>query len=296
MKKVIFFACLFSSQFIIAQGYLKLGGGYGFSASKDNFSSPVLVLQGNNSIASKENIYGTIGSGATVRLAGGYTFSNNFGIELEAYYLMGDKKYVTEFSNSSTNLNEKSFAYTRQFRVLPSLYVKASKGLLKPYIGFGPLLPLAGYTYLEVKRQDPAAQTNSFYVRKVSGNFSIGFESYAGANISWPNENFNLFIELRYTGLRIKSKFAETIQYDITNTATGEVTDNLSSLTTFQREINFVDKLTPESNAFEGPGGINAVAFDSTKPMDKLSSTNNFNAFGINLGVRVNLVSKKASE
>jgi hypothetical protein len=293
MKKVIFFACLLSSQFIIAQGYLKLGGGYGFSASKDNFSSPVLVLQGNNSIVSKENVYGTIGSGATFRLAGGYTFSNNFGIELEAYYLMGDKKYVTEFSNTNTDLNETSFAYTRQFRVLPSIYARANKGLFKPYVGFGPLLPLAGFTFLEVQREDPAAQTKSFYVRKVSGNFSLGFESYAGANISWPNDNFNLFIELRYTGLRVKSKFAETIQYDITNTVTNETTDNLPSLTTFQREINFVDKLTTESNAFEGPGGINAASFDSNKPMDKLTSTNNFNAFGINIGVRVNLLKKK---
>lgn len=294
MKKVIFFACLLSSQFIIAQGYLKLGGGYGFSASKDNFSSPVLVLQGNNSIVSKENVYGTIGSGATFRLAGGYTFSNNFGIELEAYYLMGDKKYVAEESNTSNNYRETKFASTKQFRVFPSVYARASKGLVKPYIGFGPVLPLAGFTFLELRTEEPVINKSSYRYYKVSGNFTVGFESYAGASIDWPNENFNLFMEVRYTGVRVKSKKAKLTAWTETEISSANVTDKLATADLFYTEINFVDKITNESNTLPTVlGGINTSIPDFDKPMDDLTSKNNFNAFGINIGVRVNLLKKK---
>lgn len=283
-----------------SQAYIRFSGGYGFSASKDNFSTPVTVLESsiptNPTIISKENIYGTIGSGATVRIAGGYTFSNNFGIDLDCYYLIGDKKYATENTNNTSGINEISFAYTRQFRITPSLYVRASKGFIKPYAGLGPVLPLAGFTYLEVKRTNPTINENSFYIRKISGNFTVGFESYLGISSNWPNENFNIFAELRFTGLRIKSKFSETVQYDITNTISGEVTDKLPDLNTFQREINFVDKLTNELNTFEGPGGINSVTPDFDRPMDRLTSTTNFNSLSLNIGVRVNLIKNYTTE
>jgi hypothetical protein len=303
MKKINFFALL--SIVILAnpaysQGYLKLGGGYSLSVSNDNFSTPITIVERtsptSNTIISKENIYGTIGSGGNLRIAGGYTFTKNFGLELDIYYLFGQKKYVTESTNITTNLNEISFAYTRQLRATPSFFVRASDGLIRPYAGFGAVLPLMGFTYVELDRTDQIANNNTYLVRKVSGNFTVGFESYMGANISWPNENFNIFAELRYTGLRIKSKHAETIQFDFTDLTTGEVTDNVGSLSVFEREINFVDKLTTESNAFEGVGGINTTSVDRDKPMDKLTSTNNFNALGINIGVRMNMVKKIKKE
>jgi outer membrane protein W len=298
MKKILFALCLLASQIINAQAYLKLSGGYGFSASKDNFSAPVLVLQANNnSIVSKENVYGTIGSGATIRLAGGYTFSNNFGVELEAYYLMGDKKYVAEESNITNNYNETKFASTKQFRIFPSVYARASKGLIKPYVGFGPVLPLVGFTYLELRTEEPSINKSSYRYYKVSGNPTIGFESYCGASIDWPNENFNLFMEVRYSAVRIKSKKAQLSEWSETEISSGNVTNKLETADLFYTEINFVDKITNESNTLPTVlGGINSSIPDFNKPMDDLTSKNNFNAFGINIGVRVNFVSKKASE
>lgn len=294
MKSITLATFLLISQFIIAQGYIKVGGGYGFSASKDNFSSPVLVLQGNNSIVSKENVYGTIGSGATIRLAGGYTFSNNFGVELEAYYLMGDKKYVAEESNTSNNYNETKFANTKQFRVFPSVYARASKGLIKPYVGFGPVLPLAGFTFLELRTEEPVINKSSYRYYRVSGNFTVGFETYAGASIDWPNENFNIFVEMRYTGIRVKSKKAELTSWTETEISSGNVTNKLETADLFYTQINFVDKITNESNTLPTVlGGINTSIPDFDKPMDDLTSTNNFNSFGINIGVRVNLLKKK---
>jgi hypothetical protein len=291
MKNVLVAALLLLSQIMIAQGYLKFGGGYGFSASKDNFSVPVLVLQNNNTIVSKENIYGTIGSGATFRLAGGYTFSNNFGIELEAYYLMGDKKYVAEEFNSTSDYRETKFASTKQFRVFPSVYARASKGLIKPYIGFGPVLPIAGFTYLELRTEEPVINKNSYRYYRVSGNFTVGFESYCGASIDWPNENFNLFVEMRYTGVRVKSKKAKLTDWTETEISSGNVTNKLETADLFYTEINFVDKITNESNTLPTVlGGINTSIPDFDKPMDDLTSKNNFNAFGINIGVKVNMV------
>jgi len=295
MKKLLLAAFCLAAQFISAQAYLKLGGGYGFSASTDNFSTPILVMQNNNAIVSKENIYGTIGSGATFRLAGGYTFSNNFGVELEAYYLMGDKKYVADESNITNNYRETKFANTKQLRVFPSVYARASKGLVKPYVGFGPVLPLVGYTYLELRTEEPAINKSSYRYYKVSGNFTVGFESYCGASIDWPNEHFNIFLEMRYTGVRVKSKKAKLTSWTETEISSGNVTNKLETADLFYTEINFVDKITNESNTLPAVlGGINTSIPDFDKPMDDISSKNNFNAFGINIGVRVNLLRRQA--
>jgi hypothetical protein len=72
------------------------------------------------------------------------------------------------------------------------------------------------------------------------------------------------------------------------------VTDKLATADLFYTEINFVDKITYESNTLPTVlGGINTSIPDFDKPMDDLTSKNNFNSFGINIGVRVNLLKKK---
>jgi hypothetical protein len=285
-------------QLTFAQAYMKVGGGYAFSASNSNFSSPIIqterVSSTFNKVVYKEYVFGTLGGGGQARVAVGYNFAKNFGLELDVNYLYGTTKYVSANTNITSNKVEKSYANTRQLRLTPTFVVRAGEGLVRPYAGFGIVLPVAGSTYLMLESQQDSLKDN--VVRKVSGNFSVGFESYVGATFNWPNENFNIFVEMRYVGLGVVPKYAKVVSYDRTNMNTGVVTDLEPTLSTFSREINFVDALTETSNVFEGDGGINTIAYDSNKPMDKIATTTNFNALGINFGIRMNLVKAKKAE
>ena len=291
-------------QLTFAQAYVKVGGGYNFSAGATNFSTPQIEMYrinyNTNELFRKEFVFGTLGSGGVTRVALGYNLNKNFGFELDVNYLIGSKKFVSSLSvvdtiNPSNSYIENSYAYTRQLRITPSFFVRASEGLIRPYAGFGLVLPVAGSTFLIADNIKGDLQT--YRVRKASGSFTVGIESYAGATINWPNENFNLFFEVRYVGLGIKPSKAVVVQSDITNLSTGVVTSDLETLPTSMREINFVDELTIESNVYEGVGGVNNIyTYDSSKPLDKIATTTNFNAIGINFGIRMNLVKAKKAE
>ena len=261
------------------EGYIRLGGGYGISASNDVFTLHVLKQDSNNLYLSDKNIYGTIGAGAQFRLCGGYVFAQNFGLELDVNYFIGQKKYAGERTTpSKTDL---TYAYSRQLRLSPSLFIRANPGLIQPYIGMGIVLPIIGKTILE--ETSTTAQTNTYKERHVYGSFSLGFESYAGVNIRWPNEKFNLFIECRYSALRIKSKNAELVQWTDSDLVTGDVTNQLETAQTFIKEMVFVDELTRESNTITST--VYSANFDFDKPLEVLATKTNFNAIAINIGV-----------
>ena len=267
-------------QFSTAQeAYIRLGGGYGISASNDVFTLHILEQDSNLLYISDKSIYGTLGAGAQFRLCGGYTFSQNFGLELDVNYLIGQKKYAGGLS--SPYRENSTYAYTRQMRLTPSFFVRANPGLLQPYVGMGVVIPVLGKTVLE--EEATIGTTQTYKERSVNGSFSLGFDSYAGVNIRWPNEKFNIFVEVRYTALRIKSKKATVVQWTSTNTTTGEVTDILETAATYVKETIFVDELTTSSNAISGT--VYSANLDQDKPLEALASKTNFNAIGLNIGV-----------
>lgn len=297
MKSILsfLFLSLFFSVFIQAQAYIKVGGGYGFSVNTEQFTNPSLSYitdsTGVDRLFSNTNTYGSLGAGGQIKLSGGYVFQQNFGFDLEMHYLFGQKKMVQEIIKPG-NRTEMYYAYTQQFRLAPSFFVRANKGIVQPYAGAGIVLPLAGYTYLEYQKTDPNLDLSFTQVRRVSGSPTVGFEGYIGAQVKWPNENFNFFFEVRYTGLRIKSKSAEMIQWDEVKLSTGEVTNELETASVFNTQIQFVDEINNNSNASVFSGGF-LVSPDLNKPMEKLASSTNFNTLQFNLGICIQFTKKE---
>lgn len=261
------------------EAYLRVGGGYSISTSNDVFTLRISEQDSNNLYLSDRNIYGTIGSGAQFRLCGGYAFAQNFGFELDVNYLMGQKKYAGE--RKTPFQTDITYAYTRQLRITPSFFVRANAGFVQPYAGMGIVLPVFGKTVLEEESNN--ASRFAYKERDVFGAVSVGFESYAGVNFQWPNKKFNLFLEFRYTGLRIKSKNATLVQWTETDAVSGEVTDRLVDAPLFLVETVFVDELTRESNTITAT--VYSANFDFDKPLELLASKTNFNSIGINIGV-----------
>jgi hypothetical protein len=262
--------------------YLRLGGGYSISAANDVFTNTTLVRDSSGIYTSDANIYGTLGNGAHFRLIGGYTFKQNFGVELEVEYLWGARNNAGLSTAVGRELT--TTAYTRQLRLAPSFYVQASPGLIQPYAGFGLLLPVNGKTVVE--ELDVSTATTTLQVREINGALSLGFNAFAGVNINYPNDKFQIFFEVRHSNMRIKSKKATTVQWDRTDNNTGEVTNLLDGADTYSTEILFQDELTPESNTVSATvtSGTN---FDFDKPLELLASKTNFNALSFNIGVKI---------
>ncbi len=278
---ILFFFILLTQSLVAQEGYLRLGGGYSISASNDVFTQQITRRDSNNRYTYDANIYGTIGNGAHLRLSGGYVFSQNFGLDLDVSYLLGAKKQAGE--NDFHNRKELLYAYTRQLRLSPSFFVRANPGFIQPYAGAGIVLPVLGKTVLE---DEITFNDRVIYrEREVYGQLSLGFDAYIGVNIRWPNENFTLFVELRYTGLRIKSKNALMKQWTQTELVSGDITDLLATARTFEKEIIFVDEFTLESNTISGT--VLNPNFDFDKPLEMLATKTNFNALGLNIGVRM---------
>jgi hypothetical protein len=257
--------------------YVRATLGYGIGANKDVLG--VSSTTNADGTYTQSNVYNTVGSGVAAGLAGGYFFSEHLGFDLEAYYLHGSK--VLTSAIKSPGSTEENFAYTRQFRLSPSLVIRSGGERLRSYARFGLLLPVGGKTVIE-RMQDvtaPTAYTTS-RITEVKGAFSVGFTSAVGLQFGLT-KNLALFGELNYAGLRIKSKTGE-ITEDKRVDADGTVTDYLAdpNRTTFSRQLNFVDELNERSNTM-----MNPAAYDANKPMDTFARRSNFNNIGLRVGV-----------
>ena len=77
----------------------------------------------------------------------------------------------------------------------------------------------------------------------------------------------NLFGEIEYIGLSIKSGSATVTEY------TFEGNDMLPSFKTFQKEVEYVDEID------------SSVKFDPDKPSQALKQKAPFSSFGLNIGI-----------
>ncbi len=256
-----------------AQFYFGGNLGYGFSANGDAYSTDD-TYNADGDLTSSKQIYGTYGAGLNIQLNGGYKLSENFAFDLGVNYLMGSKKLADRTTEPDGVYTK--YVQTSQFRLTPTLIVSAGgEGKLTPYTRFGLVIPVAGKTVAtEDDKRNPNSTTEM--VRESKGKATIGFEGGVGVRYKL-SENLALSVELVYTALRIRTKSAELTKYD--KTTNGTTVDMLPNMNVAQKELNFVDELTPSSNV---QGNAN---FSLDKPTDMLSTSSNFNNFGIRVGV-----------
>lgn len=280
--------CFITTALSAQNFHLRFGGGYSISTSNDVFTMTNLTVDSNGVATAEENIYGTIGSGAHFRATGGYTFSSNVGVELEVNYLWGERKLAGGIYPPTDR--RETFASTRQLRISPSLIILANPNFIQPYMGMGITLPVVGKTVTEEFRYSGDNFTEK--VTEIRGDVSVGFHAFTGVNIQWPNERFRLFAEIRYTGLRIKSKTAEVVRWAEYDSNNEQIDNILEASSVAFTNIEFRDRVTLEDNIFSA--NLVSPDFDFNEPMNLLARKSNFNALGVNIGVRMDLVKKEA--
>lgn len=257
-----------------AQFYFGGNLGYGVGASGDSYGTDD-TYNSSGDLTSSKQIHGTYGAGLNIQLNGGYKLSENFAFDLGVNYLMGSKKLADRTTTSAGEYTK--YVQTSQVRLTPTLIVSAGgEGKLTPYTRFGLVIPVAGKTVsTEVDKTN--SSMSSEMVRESKGKPTIGFEGGVGVRYKL-SENLALSAELVYTALRIRTKSAEITKYNMT--MGGTTTDVLATMKTGQKEYNFVEELTSSSN-----NSSTNSNYDVNKATDLLSTSSNFNNFGIRVGV-----------
>ncbi|MCP4439418.1 MAG: porin family protein [Aureispira sp.] len=303
MKKqmiLLFFICLGLTTTTEAQKfYIRGGAGFGISATPEIFVYQNVERDPSSGDRIKQTtISGSFGSGPTFRLGGGYMITEYFGIDLEFYYLHGMKQ---DFGSTSQDgiYTRKTTGRTIQARMSPSLIVKAPAGTkFAPYAKFGVVLPFVGKQYLETEQEiqhtDPT-YINYKKVVEIDGAFSVGFESAVGLQYN-ITEKFGVYLEMMYTGLRVKAAKGAITQEQFFNEDGSVKQDNLEGRPVGLSEFRFVDELSTDnsnmnSTAAAGEGISykilpNPNGYDDSKPLDIPAQNSNYSAFGLNLGVK----------
>lgn len=255
MKKLLLFVIATTiATSLSAQFYVGLNAGYGIGASQR--------VNGVETTSNSDiNIYGSYGEGLNMGLKLGYMFNENLGFELGSSYLMGFAQTKIE----SDKISEE--AKSSGLRLSPQFVMKLESGL---YTRFGMIIPVLGTTV--ITKVDDHFQTGATsYAKKettveTKGSFSYGFIGAVGYAYSL-SDNMDLFAEIEYIGLSIKSGTAELTQFDL------DGIDQLDNLKTNQKEFEFVDEIKDTDNT------------NNDQATKELKQKAPFSSLGVNIGI-----------
>jgi len=260
-RNLLLVIALFVATTMSAQFYAGLGLGYGMGASKR--------VNGTKTDGTVQtNIYGSYGQGFNTTLKLGFMFNDNMGLELGVSYLFGAEQTKGESENYLKT------AKSNGLRLMPQLVYRLDNGF---YGRFGVIIPVMGKTVITEKNDKLQVAPGVFMTMEnemeTHGTFSIGFAGAIGYNFAL-NDNMNLFGEIEYIGLSIKSGSAEYTKYEVGGK------DQLPNIDTGKKEFTFLDEVDNSSdNTFSNP------KWDKDQATVMLKQKAPFSSFGLNIGI-----------
>lgn len=274
MKKLMLSGALvLASMSLSAQEfYTSFSVGYGLGLPGEKLGTN--TTQTATSLAT-ENIYGTFGQGLGINLSPGYFINDHFGFELGLNYFMGAKVTATEATTPYGTLT--AVAHSNQLRLNPSVVLRTGTEGLSGYARLGIIIPALGTTFTDVDDSGTAgANTDYTQSFETKGAFSVGFSGALGANYAL-SDKLSVFGEVNGSNLRINAKSRTMTAYSVHGT------DMMSYLTTYDKEVSYVDQLDGSSNNSSYNSSTNT---DNAK--EDLRTRNNFSGLFFNIGVKFN--------
>ncbi|MEM7041027.1 MAG: hypothetical protein AAF570_28950, partial [Bacteroidota bacterium] len=221
-KSVLLFCTLF---FVTAAGLLngnqvfgqsfsvRVGTGYSMPLfTGDVIGTSITVMD----TTTRETVnYGTFGGGVPLFLDLTYMFSETFGVHLGMEYLNGIGSTTSSLSTETTGRLETYFG--RQLRLLPSVVIKGGGEGLRPFVRFGPTLPLTTTTFVETdfrEFQGTDSARTTLSRGKIAGKSRLGFHAVLG--LQYPlNDKVSLAAELSAVAQRIRATSGELVLYEV---------------------------------------------------------------------------------
>jgi outer membrane protein W len=277
MKKFTFFFYFFF--FVLASAYsqklyIKVNGGYHF-ATGNNVIGTNETVKYKTSIS--ENITGTYGAGVTKAITVGRMINKNMALELggshlvskdyELFYFLVDIPMNPEFNSFKQDIK----TYARMSALTTSLVFTANGPRFQPYARVG---LMAGKPKIFSDSQLAVDGHQYEFVSEESGKISLGFQG--GIGFTFPvTAKWMLFTEATYSALSFSPEKSVLIKYS----EGGK--DMLSGVPAYHKETVYKDVVKFTDERVSGP---------LNNPKEELRYSSSFNAIGLQLGVRFNLL------
>lgn len=265
---MVLVASLFSGRIYSQGSYAKINAGYGLQMSSQNidyFSFTNFSID--TASSTQEQVKTSLGKGLVFEGAVGYLFNKNIGVELDVSYLLGTKTQTNQTLYGSRRNNSLS---ANMLRINPSFVVSCGFEKINPYaklgliIGFGKIFYEDDYT--------SASGSVVSEIMELSGGIALGLN--AGAGIMYHlNEKLSLFGEINMVNLSYSPSRGELTKSTINGT------DRLPDLTIAEKEVDFVDSYTTDTN----------TPYTHTEPREELKESFPFGSAGLNVGIKINL-------
>lgn len=259
---------VFSQDVSIGKFYVGIHGGYNMkmAPTKDVdylqivTGLPFLTMDRNGDIMSSKGF--SYGQGMNAGINIGYKFTDYFGVELGADYLMGSK---TEFKEQEAGAIMKNSTKGKMIQLSPMVVVSTGNSPISGYVKAGLLVGLSGEISNDVDDRD-GSDIELVHFVKNSGT-ALGFTGAGGVEFS-ISESMSFFSEIAFKGLTFTPKKGEITSYSQNGT------DILPSFT-----------VSDKSYVFENRIDMGASGPDSV-PTALPTSTYNFNSVGLNIGLK----------
>jgi len=223
-----------------------------------NIQQSTDITVGADGTARVKALNGTLGGGFKGTITAGYMFNQYIGAELGFNYFSGYDKTIGKLTTPAFRSEE--VAYLEGLDIVPAIYITPGFSKLNPYARIGAIMPAAGKLNIEtsvvqVNGAGPGADIHVDALSEVKSKFSIGFIGALG--VTYPiSPKMQVFGEVEFKNLSIKSKSAEIKEYSTTAVAGGQSTliegQQLADLPMNETHFEFSDEYTqgaPDENA-----------------------------------------------
>lgn len=266
MSLIVFVISLFSNTLFAQRAYVNINVGYGFRMSSQNlhFFNFYNSTSG-NIINTNEQVNVSLGKGLNIGGTFGYMINKNIGTELGVSYLIGGKSKAKVADLDGTSDYTLS---SKMLRINPTIVIASGFEKINPYAKFGLIIGSGSIMYKEIYNNAGVG----IMKMKLNGGIALGLSSGVGA-IYKMNDKMSFYGELNMVNLSYAPTKGKITDYSYNGV------DGLVDLTTNEKEIEFVDSYTYNSN--NQPS--------DSKPSIKLKQKLPFGSFGLILGWRINL-------
>lgn len=270
MMIIVFVICLFSNTLFAQGAYVKINAGYGInmSSSVTQKHSEVSTVSPYSYSFTLEAVNYSLGKGLNFGGAFGYMFNKNIGAELGISYLLGATTKIINESDYGTNqYKAEQTMHSNMLRFIPSLVIVSGFEGINPYAKFG-LLIGTGSVFMGNDRN--MNRDISVEKWKYNGGVALGLNSALGAIFN-INDNISLFGEIDMVNLSYAPTKGELTE------ATYNGVDNLPDMTTNEKEIEFVDSYTLNTDS---------PTIDS-EPAKQTKFKMPYGSVGLNVGLKI---------
>jgi hypothetical protein len=212
------------------------------------------------------------GNGFNFTAAFGSSVTKYFGAELGVNYFMGlPMKGENTMTLSGSTITEKISVYGWMLQLVPAIILSPGLEKLNPYMKLGAIFGIVPVFYQENKNdQNSSVIYSANYVKKkYHGGVAIGFTASAGCEYNL-SKKFACYAEVNFNGIDYNPTKSSLVAYEVNGI------NNLESLSTRDRETEFVDSRVISSSSQSG-----------NEPLKAIKQSYPFSNVALNIGLKL---------